>query len=77
MRYLVKNSSINDLKKLVNHNVNFKSDCIFFPNFNVTGKVNTIKINKSGNAIINITENTKHKQLDIDSNMSNLSYEII
>ncbi len=77
MRYLVKNSNINDLKKLVNHNVNFKSDCKIFPNFNVTGKVNTIKINKSGNIIINITENTKHKQLDIDSNMSNLSYEII
>lgn len=61
---------------LIGKVVNFKSDCQFFPNFDVTGKVLSINISSTSNEyIIKILRNGK--KYDIGSNMSNLSFNIL
>lgn len=53
--------------------VRFVSDCEFFPNFDVTGKV--IDLSLSGSEYI-FTVKTKGKKISIGSNMKNLRIEI-
>ena len=67
-------SFIQLIKKLVGQKVNFTSDCEFFPNFNVTGKVISYYI--KGNEIIFKTK-VSNKTIDIGSNMKNLKFKII
>ena len=57
------------------NNVHFKSDCEFFPNFDVTGKVIRITLNNTEIIIDVLTKN--RKQIKIGSNMKNLRYEIL
>ena len=60
--------------QLIGKIVNFKSDCQFFPNFDVTGKVLSITISKNNEYIIKILRNGK--TYDIGSNMKNLNFTL-
>ena len=71
----IKNYGYNILNNmLLGKIVQFISDCEFFPNFNVTGKV--IEINLSGNIPLIKTILTSGKIINIDGGMSNLSFEV-
>lgn len=72
----VKNIPYNELYKIImGKTVNFKSDCEFFPNFDVTGKV--YKIERRINETIIYVKTKSGKNITIGSNMKNLTYEII
>ena len=58
--------------QLIGKIVNFKSDCQFFPNFDVTGKVIAIDIAKNNEYLIKLLRNGK--VYDIGSNMRNLNF---
>ena len=58
--------------QLIGKIVNFKSDCQFFPNFDITGKVLTIDITKNNEYLIKLLRNGK--VYDIGSNMRNLNF---
>ena len=62
-------------KKIFGKNVRFKSDCEFFPNFDVIIKINKVSIN--GNEILFEGKTKNGKLLTIGSNMKNLQFEII
>ena len=67
----IKNYGYNILNNmLLGKIVQFISDCEFFPNFNVTGKVISMTM-KNGETIINVIENKTNKHLSIGSNMKN------
>ncbi len=69
--------SYNELcKLLIGKNVNFISDCQFFPNFNVTGYVISIDIVSNNEFKIHIKRNNG-KYYDIGSHMHNLQFEIM
>lgn len=77
MRYLVSSYSYQDLcKNLIGKNVNFKSNCEFFPNFDISGKVLSISIASNNEYLIKIVTKN-HKYYDIGSNMKELSFLII
>lgn len=74
---LVKDLSYNDLcKTLIGRKVNFKSDCQFFPNFDVTGKVLSITIAPNNEYLIQIKV-ASGKIYDIGSNMRNLTFSLL
>lgn len=73
---LVSKYSYNDLCQiLIGKIANFKSDCQFFPNFDVTGTVLRIDIARNNEFIIKISRNGK--KYDIGSKMHNLSFAIL
>lgn len=73
---LVSKYSYNDLCQiLIGKIVNFKSDCQFFSNFEVTGTVLRIDIARNNEFIIKISRNSK--KYDIGSKMHNLSFTIL
>ena len=59
---------------LIGKKVQFKSDCEFFPNFDVTGKVESITP-KQNELLISIIRNGK--KYTIGSNMKNLTFKIV
>ena len=69
-------SFIQLIKKLVGQKVNFTSDCEFFPNFNVTGKVISYYI-KGSELVFKIKTIPMKKIIDVGSNMKNLKFKII
>ena len=72
----IKNYGYNILNNmLLGKIVQFISDCEFFPNFNVTGKVISMTM-KNGETIINIIETKTNKHLSIGSNMKNLRFMV-
>lgn len=72
----ISNYSFNQITgNLLGKNVHFKSDCEFFPNFDVTGKVVKVYMNND-ETIIDIIEKCG-KRLSIGSNMKNLRFEIV
>lgn len=72
----VKNISYNILSKsILGKTVNFKSDCEFFPNFNITGKVYKLDLRQDETLIY--VKTRQGKKLTIGSNMKNLEYTII
>jgi len=72
----VKNFKYQDLcNQLIGKIVNFKSDCQFFPNFDITGRVISITISPNNEYLIHIIRNGK--KYDIGSNMLNLRFDII
>ena len=73
--YIIKYSFEQLQNLLIGKEVNFKSDCQFFPNFNVTGKVEQIKYASNGELIIIVK--IKNKSITIGSNMHNLSFSIV
>lgn len=69
---LVKQLKYEDLLKYVGSRCNLKSDCEFFPNFNVTGIIETVNI--IGNEYeIRIKTEPTGKTIPVGSNMRNLS----
>ena len=60
---------------LVGKNVHFMSDCEFFPNFNVKGKVISYYIRT--NEIVFKLKTNYGKPIDVGSNMKNLKFELI
>lgn len=64
------------IKMLLGKTVNFKSDCDFFPNFNITGKIISYTI-KNNELIFKLRIPTKNKIIDVGSNMKNLQFKII
>lgn len=71
----VKSKPYTELYKLSGKNVHFKSDCEFFPNFDVRGKV--IGTSVRPNELVFKFKTTSGKTIQIGSNMKNLRYEII
>lgn len=74
MEFARKYSHIQLIKILVGKKVRFKSDCEFFPNFDIIGKVISYYI--KGTEVIFKTK-VGNKTIDVGSNMKNLSFEII
>lgn len=73
---IVKNKSYIQLQnELLGKRARFKSDCQFFPKFDVIGKVIKMYI-QNGEIIFEVLCNNQ-KQIKIGSNMLNLSYEIL
>lgn len=64
-------------ENLLNHYVNFISDCNLIPGFNVTGKVIKIYNRNNIEIMFDIITNDNHKKLTIGSNMRNLQFNII
>lgn len=62
-------------KKLFGKNVRFISNCEFFPNFDVTIKINKIYIRNNEILFEGLTKT--NKKLTIGSNMKNLQFEIV
>lgn len=56
--------------------VHMLSDCEFFPNFDLTGKVVSIKPESNGETLITLLL-SNGKTMYVGSNMKNLRYEII
>ena len=76
MRSAVKKCTYQELvNQLLNKKVNFKSECQFFPNFDVTGVVYDIQIRNNEYLIMLHYKNGK--TYTIGSNMHNLTFEII
>ena len=62
-------------KKIIGRKVRFKSDCEFFPNFDIKGRVLEINI-KNSEYLIKMKTNSG-KIIDIGSNMKNLEFVIL
>lgn len=75
MKQFIKNIPYEEISLLSGKTVNFVSNCEFFPNFDVTGKV--YKIEKNINETLIYIKTKNGKKLTIGSNMKNLSYEIV
>ena len=64
------------ITKIIGKNVQFTSDCEFFPNINVIGKVLNYKLR--GNEIIfKVKIKNTGKLIDVGSNMKNLQFKIV
>lgn len=61
--------------ELLGKKVHFISDCEFFPNFDVKGKVIEIRIGPNMETIMKFLS-SNGKTIDIGSNMKNLKYEM-
>ena len=74
--YFIKQFSYIELcDLLINKTVNFISDCEFFPNFNIIGKIRKISIANNNEILFHIIVN--HKELTVGSNMKNLQFRIV
>lgn len=76
MEYVRKYSYNKIYEKTFGKNVRFKSNCEFFPNFDVTLKVNNIYI-ASNSEFIFEGKTKNNKSLKVGSNMKNLQFEIL
>lgn len=63
------------MKSLVNKKVRFTSDCEFFPNFDVKGKIMSCYL--KSNELIFKLKVSNSKTIDVGSNMKNLKFEFI
>lgn len=68
---LVKKLTYNELLKYQSMRCRLTSDCEFFPNFNITGIVDSINI-QSNEYVINIKTEPTGKIIPVGSNMRNL-----
>lgn len=74
---LIKTLTHTELYSLIGKIVRFKSDCVFFKNFDITCKIISIK-NTDNTEYIFECENIKNKKkILIGSNMVNLRFKII
>lgn len=71
---LVKKYNIDYFFKLIGKNIIFISDCEFFPNFNIKGKLLSIDI-KNNEILFKIHIDSK-KDFIVGSNMKNLKFKI-
>ena len=63
-------------KILIGHKARFKSDCEFFPNFDIKGRVLGINIGQNNEYLIKVKTNSG-KIIDIGSNMSHLEFVVL
>lgn len=70
----IDNLNYKELYSLLNKTVRFISDCEFFPNFDVSGKIVKITFNK-GEYIFLLRLKNK-KEIEVGSNMKNLQFEL-
>ena len=63
------------MKTLISKKIRFTSDCEFFPNFDVKGKILSCHI--KSNELIFKMKTTNGKIIEIGSNMKNLKFEFI
>lgn len=75
MNYVIKYSFEELQKMLIGNIVNFKSDCQLFPNFNVTGLVESMHYAKNAEIIFSVHVNKK--TISIGSNMHNLAFKVM
>ena len=75
MKY-VKELSLESIYSLTNKKLRFKSDCEFFPNFDVKCKVISVT-QRSNEILFNVIAYPTNKHLTIGSNMKNLRFEFI
>lgn len=73
---IAREQTFETLCQLTGNIVNFVSDCEFFPNFNVVGRVVDVYINTNSETMITINAIPNNRKLDIGVNMKNLRYEI-
>lgn len=74
---LVKKYSVpNLIKKLVGQKVKMTSNCEFFPNFNITGKVLSYYMNGT-ELVFKVKTIPSQKTIDVGCNMKNLKFSII
>ncbi len=71
---IIKKLKYNDLLGFVGSRCEFRSDCEFFPNFHIIGKVMSVNLSGNEYEIIVKTEPTG-KEIPIGSNMRNLTIE--
>jgi len=76
MESIKKYSFQNLIKMLIGKKVHMISDCEFFPNFNIKGKVLSYYI-KGSELVFKIKTIPMKKTIDVGSNMKNLKFEII
>lgn len=70
--------NLSELSKiLIGKNINFISDCEFFPNFNVNVYCKSITIAKNSEYLIHCVNLRNHKKIDIGSNMKNLQFLLL
>lgn len=73
----VKKYSIKDLyNQIFGKKVRLKSDCEFFPNFDISCKVVNIYI-RSTEIMLDVIVLSNNKKLTIGSNMKNLQFELL
>lgn len=75
MMIKTKTKSYIQLQKLSGKKVHFKSDCEFFPNFDVTGRIIGTEI--KGTELVFKLKTIKGKIISVGSNMLNLRYELV
>ena len=76
MELIKKYTYENLCKKLIGKKVKLTSDCEFFPNFKVIGRVLEINISRNDEYLIKVKTNT-NKIIDVGSNMHNLKFAIL
>lgn len=64
------------IKMLNGKKVHMTSDCEFFPNFDIKGKIISYTM-RNNELVFKIITTNKNKVIDVGSNMKNLSFEII
>lgn len=67
----VKDLTYSQLCSYINKSFEFKSDCEFFPNFNVIGRITKVEINNN-EYLISVATKPTGKIIKIGSNMKNL-----
>lgn len=65
--------SYDELCKYIGHNVLMRSNCEFFPNFNIMGRVLDISIGTNNEYEIKVKTKPTGKELLVGSNMKNLT----
>ena len=74
----IKGNSIDFLQKtLLGKQARFKSNCEFFPKFDVIGKVTRIYYNSNKEIIFEVILSVNKRTIKIGSNMSNLTCELL
>lgn len=75
---LVKKYTYNQIKEMLNKKtVRFVSDCQFFPDFDVTGKVRYVDVASNGELMFHLKLLKSQKKIQIGYNMKNLKFEIL
>lgn len=72
----IKDLTYAQLCSYINKTFEFTSDCEFFPNFNVIGKITKVDINNK-EYIISVSTKPTGKLIKIGSNMKNLKMKVI
>lgn len=70
------NRNFSFFSSILGKKVHMLSDCEFFPNFDLTGKVVAINPGSNGETVLTLLTNNG-KNMYVGSNMKNLRYELV